>query len=542
VKTVTEKKHAGSKPKRITKFTLCVLLISTGLLVMGLAVATAGDKPVVKDPPDDPHSFLGWSFRKQQAQQEAQVEVANQTIPEPTQSLAGAEQTAGGLPEWLEPRGLSIVELVGLVPDEYLRGTILAYNGASGIAVYEAGSRVGSTVVVSTTIYPRFFTPSWAPDNRMTRFTCLGQIPVLDIMGIVVPESTLRIYDSTGHERTGEIKDMFVSKMGTLQPLAGSGEFDRYPMDHYGRGGQIPLQIGPDGLVIPPNSGCHIQLHGAHYYPLTGVFTFNFDPLIRASVLGTQQASFQSYIGPGDVGLFRPLMNQLEGRYDWRHGRIPLQVPVGANYLIVKYPPMPADPYTDQADGIYDNLHRLTSGCYRQVGEGDALTAGVQFSAALPVDVTWLVSDWAPGSKFLPLVERPRVLAPLEYIVPAGVAYNDCFRHGNCPASILQQIYNAEMDLEIIYLSVSLVAAEGQWTSLRMAGPAWSPSVGGGTDAAWQAQVIPDTVAETSVGFGETGTMAWKVFFPFVTKAVPTPTNCPCGLFDSLGRMLYPLP
>ena len=537
---MTEKKHAGSKRKQIAKFILCVLLISVGLLVLGLAVVTAGDKPVVKDPADDPHSFLGRSFREQQAQQEARAEVANQTIPEPTQGLAGAEQTAGDLPEWLEPRGLSIGELVGLVPDEYLQGTILAYNGASGIAVYEAGSRVGSSVVVTTTIYSRFFTPSWVP--RMTRFTCLGQIPVLDIMGSVVPESMLRIYDSTGHERTSEIKDMFVSKMGTLQPWFGSGEFDRYPMDHYGAGGQIPLQIGPDGLVIPPNSGCHIQLHGAHYYPLTGVFTFNFDPLIRASVLGTQQASFQSYIGPGDVGLFQPLMNQLEGRYDWRHGRIPLQAPVGANYLIVKYPPMPADPYTDQADGIYDNLHRLTSGSYRQVGEGDALTAGVQFSAGLPLDVAWLVSDWVPGSKFLPLVERPRVLAPLEYIVPAGVAYDDCFRHGNCPASILQQIYNAEMNMEIIYISVSLVAAEGQWASLRMAGPAWSPSVGDSTNAAWQAQVIPDTVAETSVGFGETGTMSWKMFFPFVSKAVHPPIDCPCGLFDSLGRMLYHLP
>lgn len=490
---------------------------------------------------DDPLSNPGWSFADQQNLAVRQIQATNQVIPESVQGADPAGQATGDLPAWLEPRGLSIVELVGVVPEEYLQGTILAYNGASGIAVYEAGSRTGDVVEITATIHTRLFTPSWAPNNRMTRFTCLGQIPFLDSPGTVIPESTLRIYDSSGRERTGEIKDMFVSKMGTQQPWTGSGEFDRYPMDHYGLGEQIPLQIGPDGLVIPPNSGCHIQLHGAHYYPLTGVFTFNFDPLIRASVLGTQQASFQSYIGPGDVGLFRPLMNQLETRYDWRHGRIPLQVPAAAKYFLLKYPPMPVDPYTDMADHVYDNVGRPTSGTYRLAGEGDTLTADLQVSGAFPLDVAWKDADLSSGNRFLPLVRRPRILTPLEYIVPAGVAYNDCFLQGNCPTSILEQIHDAEMTLEIIYLSVETVGSEGQWTSIKMAGPAWSPSE---IDSSGATLVVLTTPADEEAPKtpGETPERPWTVFLPSLSKAMKQPTGCPCGRFDNAGRMLDYLP
>ncbi|MFC2029935.1 hypothetical protein ACFLWA_04310 [Chloroflexota bacterium] len=422
-----------------------------------------------------------------------------------------------------------------------MQGTILAYNGASGIAVYEAGSRTGHVVEITTTIHTRLFTPSWAPNNRMTRFTCLGQIPFLDSPGTVIPESVLRIYDSSGQERTSEISAMFVSKMGLRQPSGGTRDFDRYPLELHSPVGALPLQIRPDGLVIPSNSGCHIQVNGAHYFPLTGVFTFTFEPQVRASVLGMQQASFQSYIGPGNVGLFTPLMNQLERRYDWRHGRIPLQVPAAANYFLLKYPPMPVDPYTDMDDNVYDNVGHPTSGTYRLAGDGDTLTVDLQVSGSFPLDVAWKDADLSSGHRFLPLVRRPRVLTPLEYVVPAGVAYDDCFLRGDCPTSILQQIHDAEMTLEIIYLSVEIIGSEGQWTSIKMAGPAWSPSEidSSGAVQVTQKNPVDKHRAKTPA---ETLERPWTMFLPSVSRAVKPPVGCPCGWFNNAGRMLNYLP
>ena len=68
--------------------------------------------------------------------------------------------------------GLNIVDLVGWVPDSDLTGAILQYTPGYGILRYKSGQRVGNTVTITATAYPRFYTDSgW----NGSLFGCLGQ-------------------------------------------------------------------------------------------------------------------------------------------------------------------------------------------------------------------------------------------------------------------------------------------------------------------------------------------------------------------------------
>ncbi len=444
-------------------------------------------------------------------------------------SEARAADTSDAMPDWLEPRGLNVIELIGQVPEQFLQGLILSFGDWDGIVVYESGSRVGSRVVVTTTIYPRLDTPTWAPNNKLTLFGCLGQSPMTDHMGSVVPTSTLRVYDTTGREVTQEIEYLFVTHMDTLQPIESTLEPFRYPEIRYGTNQPNPLPLGPDGLVIPPNAGCWIKLPGADYYPLTGVFTLDFESSVRAYVLGTQGAKFRSYIGVGNVGIFQPLMDQLRARFGDRWQRIPLSIPESADYFLLKFPPMPADPHTEaRRDPPYLNAGRLGSGSYRLSKNISDLSGDITVSAAFPLLTAWQDADQAPGTQFLPVLEAPTDMEPPDYVVPVGMPYNDCFWQGNCSDSILQQIYDAEMSLKIIYLKVYHSETDGQWVPLRMAGPAWVP-------AAQTAATIPDASIQASVEI----TASYHYFIPFASfLPEEVPGDCLCGWFDDLGRML----
>ena len=460
-------------------------------------------------------------------------------------SLIGTQTSAEidtlALPAWLEPRGLSVVELVGQVPEVYLHGVIISYADNNGIVVYESGTRTGRSVVLTTTIYPRFSTPDWAEDRMLTSFGCLGQIPHYDHMGSVVPESILRLYDGRGVEVTSRIRTMFISRMGTRQPATNSREYDRYPPWYsYGRGGTYPLPIGPQGLTIPVNSGCNILIQGENYASLTGVFTLTLDPLAQASVLGVQSGTFRSYIGPGEVGIFQPLMDQMRARYPDRDTRIQLSPPAGAEHFLLKFPPMPGDAYRDRAIGPpYPNADRPTGGTYRLVR--NTLSTNLVFSAAFPLLVAWRDADLAPGSAFLPLITHPPELGAPEYVLPAGIPYNACFTRGDCSDQILQQIYNATMTLQIIYLSVNRPPTGVQWTPLRMAGPAWAPSALGSSSTTLSSPSQPIGPADPPPRTSASSTAAYWLYLPFVSRVDET-TGCPCGWFDADGRMLDYVP
>ncbi len=459
-----------------------------------------------------------------------------------TASMTAASATAETteMPAWLEPRGLSVIELVGVLPEASLQGTIISYGDGSGIVVYESGTRNGNALVVTTKIYPRFYRRSWAPNNALTIFGCLGQIPYFDHMGSVVPASTLRVYNSSGREVTSEITGMSITRMGTRQPLANTTQYVRYPKVEYGPQKPNPLPIGPKGLNIPANSGCQILLPGANYYPLTGEFTLTLEPSIEATVLKTQQATFQTYIGVGNLGIFQPLMNQMRSKYPDRDTRITLSIHEQANYLLVKFPPMAGDAYADSGESSYLNADRLSGGTYRLAKNIVDLSTNLIFSAGFPARVAWQDAGQAPGSVFLPVMRGPSQLAAPEYVLPDNIAYNACFTQGNCGPSVLQQIHNAQMTLRILYLSVTKPVSGGQWVPLKMAGPSWSPSI---QDPAPSAPESRDPVAgsvDTVLSVVGATTDTHTAYLPLIlfTPSEEEPTGCPCGWFDNSGRML----
>jgi hypothetical protein len=435
----------------------------------------------------------------------------------------GAAPAPAALPDWLEPQGLSIIELVGQVPDSILHGTILSFDDGEGIVVYESGTRNGSTVVINTTIYPRFSDPGAWADHKLTAFGCLGQTPRYDHMGSVVPQSYLRIRDSGGQDRTSEIQFMYISNMDTRQPSADSSSYTRYPIVDYGPGRTYPLpSMQPDGLTIPTNSGCRLEIPYHDYYPLTGVFTVDIDPAVHATVIGSQEAGFQSYIGVGDVGIFQPLMDQLLSSCGERHGRIQLYLPPQANYFLVQYPPMPGDPYTDRnSSRPYPNQARLSSGTYR-LGENFDLSTDFTFSAAFPLDAVWQDADQSP-TQFLPLLSSATKLAPPEYVLPSTLPFNECYTYGNCSNSVLQQICDAWMSLKVTYLAIYRPAEGTEHTPIKMAGPTWS---------------LLTEVAEQPAAAGLDSTLATTtVYLPLISKAERCAAY-PCGWFTGTGRML----
>ncbi|HSJ57486.1 MAG TPA: hypothetical protein VLC95_09915 [Anaerolineae bacterium] len=440
------------------------------------------------------------------------------------------------MPSWLEPRGLNVVELVGKVPEEYLRDTIISYDDWHGIVVYKSGRRTGDQVEITTTIYPRFNEVWWAANEQLMSFGCLGQAPHYDHMGSVVPPSTLRVYDNTGREITSDTVLLTITDVDLGQPIADSDGVFRYPRVEYGGTG-LPLPLDANGLHLPANGGCWIRIEGGNHAELTGVFTLDLNPSVYVSLVGTQAESFRSYIGEGWVGLFQPLMDQLRNTYGDRHDYIPLQIPEGANYFLLKFPPMPADPYTDTSSSPRPlNLDRPTGGTYRLYDGNLELSSNMVFSAGFPLTRAWRDADDAPGSTFLPVMQNPPQLAVPEYVIPAFMAYNNCFTTGGCPNDVLQQIRDAQMPLEIIYLRVD-PPATGEWVPVKLAGPAWFPSTG---------DVPGDGVQGTLVGTTATVTETQRFFLPLLVVTheevppppPPPPPGCPCGWFDPMGRML----
>jgi len=386
-------------------------------------------------------------------------------------TIAQARSGVTGFPDWLEPRALNIVDLVGEIPESILQDTIISYGDNTGIIVYQAGRRISQTVIITTTIYPRYQSSNWAPNNSLTLFGCLGQFPYYDHMGSLVPTSTLRIYDSSGADVTPLIQIMSLTQMGTRKPLANTSAYIRYPEFEYGLNRPRPLPMTKECLLIPPNAGCHIWIPGHNLYPLTGIFRLEFPPTVEVAVRGQQRATFRSYIGMGNVGIFAPLMNQLRSTYPDRHARIYLNIPPVVDYVLVKFPPMPGDAYMDS------NAQRPTGGTYRLALDINRLSTDLIFTGGFPTEVAWRDHDQAPKAKFLPEMVAPHWLAPPEYVIPAGVPYNDCFTRGNCPGSVLEEIYEAQMELEITFLKVIRRVNNGAWVPVRFTGPAWSPSM-----------------------------------------------------------------
>jgi hypothetical protein len=177
--------------------------------------------------------------------------VAGLIVPAETGRVYAAPTEPQQLPEWVEPRGLSIPDLVGQVPEEHLSGAIVSDTAGGGILRYLSGERRGSQVIVRVRVYPR-----WGSDGT-TYFNCLGQRAHADSWPIAVPASTMRIFKEN-EELTSRVIWVSYFPSNLTYPIADATK-TRYPEAN------MPPDFAANGaLQVPANTGCKYVLEGRY--------------------------------------------------------------------------------------------------------------------------------------------------------------------------------------------------------------------------------------------------------------------------------------
>ncbi len=440
-----------------------------------------------------------------------------------------AGQVAGQV-AWLEPRGLSIVELVGQVPETKLQGAILSYNGAFGILRYLSGSRQGDKVTVNVSIHPRWMSGGWTG----TLFGCLGQPGRIDHWGVTVPQSTLRLFEN-GQEITDQLTYFEYFAAGQIQPIKSASDTSdsRYPEIVV----SPPQRDSSGAVIVPANQGCQMTLTGIHDN-LTATFVVDAPQAIDVTLLGEESFTFHSYIGGGYAGELESLRSQME-RFGARHEKFTLSPPTGSEFIFVNYPPTPADAYTPAWFNVPANVAQPSSGTYRLATNVNTLSSDHTGAYAMPLQGQWRDADQAGGSVYLPYLRENPILAAPEYFLPAGVPYDPCMTGGGCSDGLLQQIYNTPMTMTVLYLSVRRTDPGLDRIPLKQVGPSWSPGAARMVGSAQE----PRPEAGPRSPLQET--IPPSLFLPLVMNGPGTPstppedpTGCPCGWFDQAGQML----
>lgn len=413
-------------------------------------------------------------------------------------------------PPWVEPRSLNITSLVGQVHDSLLQGVIISSYPWDGIVQFESSSVSGSTMVITTTIHGRLH--SWG-----TNFGCLGQVPRSDEMGSAAPQSYLKIHTPEGSDVTSQITHGNYWPATLTQPLVGTATWQ-------GRYDSLPLTISqPDqGLELPANVGCDLHIDGS-YIELIGVFTLQRLAAVPiVNVVGTQSATYKSYIGVGEVGRFRPLMDQMQALYPERHTYINMSIPPGANYVFAVYQPMPGD-YTGVPYDASDPNRSLPSAGTTRLRASN-LSGDLANFGAFPLQIAWQDADLTSSSAtYLPEQRNPSKFTAPEFVIPPGVTYDDCFIYGTCSNDVLAEVYNTSAPITLVYLSVSAPPSGCDLIPLKFAGPYWAPGMDEGASSARTA----------ASGF----TKSYTVYLPALFRS-PNLSQCPCGYFNAEGQMI----
>ena len=226
----------------------------------------------------------------------------------------------------------------------------------------------------------------------------------------------------------------------------------------------------------------------------------------------------------------------MSSRFGNRHGRFSLKIPSGAEYVLVKFPLLPIDPYVGN-DAVTYGL--AGSGSYRLAPSACSdLSVDHVNTMAIPLQGQWRDADQSGGTIFLPFFGDSVMLAPPEYFLPAGFRYDPCMTHGGCPDTLLNQIYDAKMEMSVYYYKIERVADGLVRIPLRQVGPTASPQD--------LTNLEPNTL-DTAIPMAQF-VRKKAVFLPLLwavqPPALPPPlppddhTGCPCGWFDQDGRML----
>ncbi len=416
--------------------------------------------------------------------------------------------------DWIEPRGVNVVDLVGAVPEEHLRGTIVRYVLGVGLAYYESGERNGDTVKVRLRYVSKY-------GNHIY---CLGKPGEFDSWPSVAPASTLRIFEN-GVDATSKVDGAYSGfAAGQTKPRRNTNEIYRYEEIK-----NIVTERDNTGAVkVPANMGCIITASGING-TLTAEFTFNLPQTIAVNVLGSQAMKFRSYIGVGAAGCLESLRGQMQSRFGDRHDDLKLEVPAGTEFFLLKYPATPVDPY--QYLGQCNNVPVAGGGTYRVRRSNAKLSVDHYSTMALPLYGQWQDADQSEGTTYLPHFTDSVAISSPEYFVPVGISHDPCMTNGGCPDSLLNAINVAQMDMTAYYYSIYRIGDGLEQIPLKSVGPNWSPGV-----------------VRTQSPISRGGEPQSEVFLPIIMQAKPLPpaddptAGCPCGWFDSDGRMFDYVP
>lgn len=443
-------------------------------------------------------------------------------------------------PPWVEPRALNIVDMAGQVPDAALDGAFVTGNSLGGISRFIGARETDDGLEIDVLMNTRRIKSN---GRWLTRLPLLGQRPFADHMGSAAPESTLFLFEG-GRPLAAEPHWINYLEPALVLPSEGADVADRYPgLEQF----LAPPERDGVGIRIPANWGGELVIEGDHPV-ITGTFRVSPTNVPRVTLLGTQEATFQSFIGPfnpGDEGGFANVIAQIHEHCgtDFRHPRIPLNIPAAANYVLFIYPPQPVDPYDVVPP---DNLDRPTSGTLRLAPDDAMLSANLVHGGGFPLRVAWQDADqvrWGdelpgqpnppPSERFLSLLPPIDRFTPPEIFIPAGVEFHPCFLEGTCPTAILDAICSTTMPIRVVYLSVQTPASgEGLVVlPLRMADDDWEPADTNGLAA----RAVCPTLSQARA----------VVYLPLaLTPPAPPPTDVrPLGIFETTaGRMVGYIP
>ncbi len=447
-------------------------------------------------------------------------------------ALATAEQSPpasqSDSPDWLEPEGISVIDLVGNVPEAHLKDAIITYSGL-GIVQYVAGQRQGDRVTIDVQISPRYFEASI---GTVTQFSCLGDRGWVDSWSTISPASEFRLFYE-GADITQNILGMSTLPAGKLQPVTSTRGGNRYGQLVY----SDPVFTDDGSLLMPAHRDCTVYIAG-EYPTLSGRYTIRTPNFLSTEYLGSQTFDFHTYIGPGDAGDLDSLRRQMSSRFGHRHDKFSLDIPEGADFVLVKFPPIPVDGYT--LDQQVKNITKPTAGTYR-LGrmDGNALSVDHVMTMGLPLDGQYQDADQCGDSQFLRPLTNIDMLAAPEYFVPTSVTYDPCMIHGGCSDQLLDAIHDGVMSMTIYYYTQERVSAELERIPIRQVGAGWR-GLAAASAQAGTAETLPDASPITP-----SADAPFRLFLPGAVSSIPiTPipeedrTGCPCGWFAADGRML----
>jgi hypothetical protein len=256
----------------------------------------------------------------------------------PTSARAQATPTTSNAPAWLEPRGLSVIDLVGQAPEEHLKGAVIVYSGGNGILRYQTGMRTENVVEIKVSITPRYFTFG---QDTYTRVNCLGQPAAYDQWPTTVPASSMRLF-ADGRDITNKIESMSTIPAGQVLPTNNANGFYRYPEPQ-----AAPVSLENGVLPIPANMGCTIISPGK-LSNMTAIFTVISPPTIQVTAVGSETFSAHSYIGVGSAGALSSLNTQMQRRFGQRHDKFEIAPPEESEFAFVHFPPTEMDPYAGE--------------------------------------------------------------------------------------------------------------------------------------------------------------------------------------------------